>query len=226
MSPNPPPRIALVHALRESQVPAWNAFAAGWPEAKIFNLVDDSLSADFAAAGRLTQAMTGRFLTLGRYVAGNDPDGQRTSALLFTCSAFGAAIDAVKQDLSIPVLRPNEAAFEVALATGSRIALMSTFPKSLPPLVAELEAMAAERGLKPEIITAVAEGGLEALQAGNGVEHDRIAAATAASLPPVDALVLCQFSLARAAGSIAPVPGRTVLTTPASAVAKLRNLLG
>ena len=72
----------------------------------------------------------------------------------------------------------------------------------------------------------MAAGGLEALQAGNGVEHDHIAAATAAALPSVDVLVLCQFSLARAAGSIAPVRGRMVLTTPASAVAKLRSLLG
>jgi len=39
-------------------------------------------------------------------------------------------------------------------------------------------------------------------------------------------LVLCQFSLARAAAGIAPVAGRTVLTTPASAVAKLKALVG
>jgi Asp/Glu/hydantoin racemase len=215
----------LVHALRESQVPAWSAFAEGWPEARIFNLLDDSLSADFAAMGHLTPQMTERFLTLGRYVAGTDGDGQRTSAILFTCSAFGRAIDAVKQDLSIPVLRPNEAAFEAALAIGRRIALMSTFPSSLPPLVAELEEMATARNARPEIITAIAAGGLEALRAGNGAEHDRIAAAAAAALPPVDVLVLCQFSLARAAASLAPVPGRTVLTTPGSAVTKLRQLL-
>jgi len=226
MMANPQPRIALFHALRESQVPAWKAFADGWPGAKIFNLLDDSLSADLAVADGLTPNMTERFLTLGRYVAGTDPDGQRTAAILFTCSAFGPAIDAVKRDLAIPVLRPNEAAFEAALDIGGRIALMTTFPKSLPPLVDELRAMAAARGLKPEIVTTVAEGGLEALQAGNGPEHDHMAATAAAALPPVDVLVLCQFSLARAAGAIAPVAGRTVLTTPASAVAKLRTLLG
>ena len=219
------PRIALIHALRESQVPAWDAFAEGWPDARIFNLLDDSLSADFAAAGSLTPRMTERFLTLGRYVANTDPDGQRTAAILFTCSAFGSAIDRVKRDLPIPVLRPNEAAFEAALEIGGRIALMTTFPTSLPPLVAELEQMAGERGLRPEIITTVAEGGLEALRAGDGPAHDQIAARTAAALPPVDVLVLCQFSLARAATAIAPVAGLTVLTTPASAVAKLKGLL-
>lgn len=219
------PRIALIHALRESQVPAWVAFAEGWPQAEIFNILDDSLSGDFAATGHLTDAMVERFLTLGRYAAGTDKDSRRTEAILFTCSAFGAAIDKVKRDLPIPVLRPNEAAFEAALDTGSRIALMSTFPSSLPPLVDELRQMANERGLSPEITTLVAAGGLEALKTGHGVLHDEIAARAAAELRDIDVLVLCQFSLARAASAIEPVPGRTVLTTPGSAVAKLRRLL-
>jgi Asp/Glu/hydantoin racemase len=169
--------------------------------------------------------MMERFLTLGRYAAGTDSDARRTDGILFTCSAFGPAIDAVKQALSIPVLRPNEAAFETALETGRRIALVATFPHSIPPLVTELKAMAAARGLSPDIVTAVAEDALHALQSGDTAAHDRIAAATAAALPQVDVLVLCQFSLARAAPSITPVAGRTVLTTPDAAVAKLRSLV-
>jgi hypothetical protein len=218
-------RIVLIHALKESQAPAWSAFARGWPEARIFNLLDDSLSADFAEAGALTPTMVERFLTLGRYAAGANTDSQPTRAILFTCSAFGAAIDRVKRDLSIPVLRPNEAAFEAALNTGRRIGLMSTFPKSLPPLVDELHAMAADRGVAVEVTTIVAEGGLKALQSGNGGLHDSIAAEAAARHRDLDALVLCQFSLARAASGIAPVPGRAVFTTPDSAVAKLKTLL-
>ena len=85
---DPTPRIMLIHALRESQVPAWRAFEAGWPQARIFNLLDDSLSADVAAAGRLTDDMIERFLTLGRYAAGTGAD-----AIQFTCSAFGPAIE-------------------------------------------------------------------------------------------------------------------------------------
>jgi hypothetical protein len=222
---SPPRRIALIHALRDSQVPAWAAFAAIWPEARIFNLLDDSLSADLAAAGTLTPVMIERFLTLGRYAAGTDSDSGLTEGILFTCSAFGPAIEAVKRDLSIPALRPNEAAFEMALATGRRIALMATFPHALPPLIAELRDMAAERSLSPEIVTVVADGALRALQSGDPAAHDEIAARAAASLPAVDVLVLCQFSLARAAAAIAPVAGRTVLTTPETAVAKLRSVV-
>lgn len=219
------PRIVLIHALRDSQVPAWNAFAAGWPEAVTYNLLDDSLSADLAADGALTDAMVDRFLTLGHYAAATGSQAEKTDAILFTCSAFGPAIMRVKESLSIPVLRPNEAAFEAAVDAGSRIGLIVTFAASLPPLQAELEAVGEERGKALTITEAVAEGALAALQAGRGDEHDRIVADTAASLPDLDALVLGQFSLARAAKAIAPVEGRVILTTPDSAVSKLRILL-
>ena len=220
-----PPRVVLIHALRDSLVPAWDAFAAGWPEAVTYNLLDDSLSADLAADGALTDGMVERFLTLGQYAAATGSRGERTDAILFTCSAFGPAIQRVKQALPIPVLRPNEAAFEAAVDAGSRIGLIVTFEASLRPLQAELEAVGEERGKALTITAAVAEGALAALQAGRGDEHDRIVADTAARLPQVDALVLGQFSLARAAKVIPSVNGRVVLTTPDSAVAKLRSLL-
>jgi hypothetical protein len=61
------PRIALIHALKHSLPPIEAAFARLWPQARLCNLLDDSLSADLAAAGCITEAMTGRFLDLARY---------------------------------------------------------------------------------------------------------------------------------------------------------------
>ncbi|MFN3460728.1 MAG: aspartate/glutamate racemase family protein [Oceanibaculum sp.] len=217
---DPTPRIMLIHALRESQVPAWRAFEAGWPQARIFNLLDDSLSADVAVAGRLTDDMIERFLTLGRYAAGTGAD-----AIQFTCSAFGPAIEAVKRDLSIPVFSPSEAAFEAALDKGSRIGLMVTFPVSLKLLGDELTAIAAQKGRPLELHGILVDGAIAALQSGNVAEHDRLALEAAKSLPPLDALVLGQFSLAHMAGPISQAAGLPVFTTPDSAVAKLRGLL-
>ena len=216
----PSPRIMLIHALRESQVPAWRAFEAGWPQARIFNLLDDSLSADVAAAGKLTDEMVERFLTLGRYAAGTGAD-----AIQFTCSAFGPAIEAVKRDLSIPVFSPSEAAFEAALEKGSRIGLMVTFPVSLKLLGDELTAIAAKNGKPLELHGILVEGAIAALQSGNTAEHDRLALEAAKTLPALDALVLGQFSLAHMAQPISQATGLPVFTTPDSAVAKLRGLL-
>ena len=45
------PRIALIHALAHSIRPINDAFAAAWPEARLMNLFDDSLSADTLLRG-------------------------------------------------------------------------------------------------------------------------------------------------------------------------------
>lgn len=214
-------RVALIHALPESPAPANQAFARLWPEAARFNLMDDSLAPDLAAAGMITPAIRQRFLDLAGYAARTGAKG-----ILFTCSAFGSAIDACKEALSIPVLKPNEAALEAALASGPRIALLATFGPTIPSMTAELDAMARARAIVPTIITGVVDGALDALKAGDGAAHDRLIAQAAGALPPVDALVLAQFSMERAAPAIPPVPGRTVLTTPESAVRKLKALVG
>jgi Asp/Glu/hydantoin racemase len=211
--------------LAESVAPIHRAFAAHWPEATCFDLMDTSLSADLAAAGELTQSIRERFLMLGRYAAGLSGEGGKTAGILFTCSAFQPAIDAVKADLSLPVLRPNEAAFDAALDTGRRIGLLVTFPPSLTSLSAELRGMAAARGIEIDLTARNVDGALAALKAGDGARHDALVADAAAEIRDVDVLVLGQFSLARAAAAIKPVAGRTVLTTPDSAVRKLRQLI-
>lgn len=106
------PRIALIHALAHSVPPINEAMAAAWPEAGRMNLLDDSLSADLARRGRLDDAMTARFLALADYAV-----GAGAQAILFTCSAFGPCIDAVKQrHAAMPVLKPNEAMIDEAVA--------------------------------------------------------------------------------------------------------------
>lgn len=219
------PRIALIHALAESMQPAHAAFERQWPEAVLFDLLDTSLARDLALAGRIEPRMIERFLALGRYAAGAAGEGGRTAAILFTCSAFQPAIDAVKQALDMPVLRPNEAAFDQALMLGGRVGLLVTFPPSLPALETELRQMARERGVEISITGQVVEGALDALRTGDARRHDELVAMAAARMPMTESLVLGQFSLARAAAAIAPRQGRTLLITPLSAVDKLRAQL-
>ncbi|MFA6968136.1 aspartate/glutamate racemase family protein [Bosea sp. (in: a-proteobacteria)] len=218
----PTPRIALIHALEESVLPARAAFAAHWPQANAFDLLDTSLAIDLAARGSLDQAMTERFLTLGRYAAATEGTAGPAQAILFTCSAFGPAIDAVKRALPIPVLRPNESAFAEALALGGRIGLIVTFAPSLPSLTQELAEMA---GKPVDVEGVVVEGALAALKAGDGETHDRLVAEAAARLTGIDTLILGQFSLARAKPAIEAATGLRVVTTPEAAIRGLKRAL-
>jgi len=208
------PRIAIIHALRHSPPPIEAAFREAWPEAWLMNLLDDSLSADLARDGRLTPAMTERFLALARYAAGTGARG-----ILFSCSAFGPCIEACARDLSpLPVLKPNEAAIEEAVGIGRRIGLLATFPGTLASMPAEFPP-----GV--EVVPCLAEGALAALDAGDAAAHDRLAAEAAAALKGCDAVLLGQFSLARAAPLVEAATGLPAVTTPGSAVRKLRRLL-
>lgn len=207
-------RITLIHALRHSLAPIEAAFAELWPEARLMNLLDDSLSADLARDGQLTEAMTQRFLALGDYAKRTGADG-----ILFTCSAFGPCIEAVQRALApMPVLKPNEAMIEEAQAFGGTIGLLASFGPTLASMPPEFP-----EGLR--LVPRLAEGAMAALDRGDAAEHDRMAVLAAEGLKACDAIALAQFSLARAAPAIAAATGKPVLTTPGSAVRKLRRLL-
>jgi Asp/Glu/hydantoin racemase len=207
-------RIALIHALKHSIVPIEASFARLWPNAVLMNLVDDSLSADLARDGRLTDAMTERFLSLGRYAASTGSD-----AILFTCSAFGPCIEAVaRAHAPMPVLKPSEAMIEQAATRGHRIGLLSTFPPTL-------RSMPAEFPTSLEIVPKLAEGAMAALDRGDRAEHDRLVVEASRDLRDCDLIALAQYSMAPAAELVAKASGRPVLTTPDSAVLKLKDLL-
>src|SRR5271167_4039080 len=156
-------RIALIHALAHSLAPIAASFEKLWPEATLMNLLDDSLSADLARDGKLTEAMTERFLSLGRYVSATGADG-----VLFTCSAFGPCIEAVaRAHAPMPVLKPNEAMIEQAVARGRKIGLLSTFPPTLASMPREFPSLV-------EIVPKLAEGALPALDRGDRALHDRL----------------------------------------------------
>jgi len=204
-------RIALIHALMHSIAPINEAFERMWPEATRMNLVDDSLSADLARGASL-ESMTPRFLTLARYARDAGADG-----ILFTCSAFGPCIEACAAELApMPVLKPNEAMIEEA-ADYDRVGVLATFAPTLVSLPPEFG--------RP-VATKLIEGGMAALDVGDGETHDLLAAEAAQALAACDVITLAQFSLARAADAVAAATGKPVLTTPDSAVRKLKRPLG
>jgi hypothetical protein len=214
------PRIALIHALAHSVAPINDTLAREWPDAQRMNLLDDSLSADVARSGRLDDAMTARFLALGDYAVATG-----ANAILFTCSAFGPCIDAVKRRLApLPVLKPNEAMIDEATARfrtlGGCIGLLATFAPTLVSMRPEFPAGVPLR-------TALADGALEALNRGDTAAHDHAAvqAAQALKAQGCTVIALAQFSLARAHGAVAQATGLPVLTTPDSAVRAMRQRL-
>ena len=127
--------------------------------------------------------------------------------------------DVAREQAPMPVLKPNEAMIEQAVSKGRKIGLLSTFPPTLVSMPPEFP-----RGVV--VVPKLAEGALAALDRGDRAEHDRLVAEAARDLRDCDLVALAQYSMAPAAALVAEASGRPVLTTPDSAVQKLKELLG
>ena len=220
------PRIALIHAVYAAMAPAAAAFAALWPEARCVNLVDDALPADLEAAGALTPALHARIGRLAEHALAAGADG-----VLYTCSAFGPAIEAAAAAAPVPVLKPNEAMFEAALdlmqhsdrQAPHRIGLLGTFAPALAAMAEEFEAMARDRGQAPVLLSHCVPAAMQAHRGGDTDSHNRLLAAAMPALADCDVVMLAHFSTSTALDAVRAVHAGTVLTAPAAAVAALKR---
>ena len=147
------------------------------------------------------------------------------AGILFTCSAFGEAIEAAAAPAPIPVLKPNEAMFEAALAAGQRIGMLATFAPSVASMEQEFRAMAETHRSPATIESYCVPGAMAALKAGDAAAHNGLLAQSAGRFEHCDAVLLAHFSTARAAPAVSAALGRPVLTSPGSAVAKLKRII-
>ncbi|MCV3272756.1 aspartate/glutamate racemase family protein [Roseobacter sinensis] len=212
------PRIALIHATRIAIAPIETAARSLWPKAETVSLMDESLEIDRARAGQMTEALESRILALARHAKDVGAKG-----ILFTCSAFGAAIEAADAILDVPVIKPNEAMFDAAFAYGHRVAMIYTFAPAAASMEAEFRSAAAERGSPATLRCVFAEGALDAKRAGNEAAHDQRVAEAAASITEADVIMLAQFSMASAAPAVRAQTTLPVLTSPEAAMTALRH---
>jgi Asp/Glu/hydantoin racemase len=214
------PRIALIHAVTVAMAPVHDAFRELWPAAECIDILDTSLSRDRERQGRLTERMIDRFRLLAKYAEDNGAVG-----ILFTCSAFGEAIEIAAAEAHIPVLKPNEAMFEAALAAGKRLGMLATFEPSVAGMETEFRDIAGAAASGATLDSYCVAGAMAALQSGDGATHDRLLAEAAPRFADRDAVLLAHFSTSRAAAAVEAAIGCPVLAAPGAAVTKLKAAL-
>lgn len=214
------PRIVLLHGTPVAMTPIQQAFAQRWPEAEIVDLLDASLSVDRAKDHDLTPRMFERFMELGGYARRIGADG-----ILVTCSAFGPAIERMERELPIPVLKPNDAMFQAALTRGARIGMLATFAPSVLTMTHEFEEFVRDARSQATLRTIVVDGAMDALRKGDADTHNRLVAARAPELADCDAIMLAHFSTSRAYAETCAAVKTAVLTSPDSAVDRMRAMV-
>lgn len=214
------PHIFLFSVHKDAMDAAVRAFTADWPEARISNLLDDSLFAWVREAGGVVPEMYDVFRNLTRHMVGRGADG-----ILFTCSAFRQVIDACIKEFEVPMLKPNDAMIDKALDAGSRIAVMATVGPTIPSISVEIEEMAAARRRKVEIVPYVVDRAFDALAGGDAATHDSLVAERAHDIRNCDAIVLAQFTLSRAVPAVQAVNKTPIYNSPGAAVARMREMV-
>jgi Asp/Glu/hydantoin racemase len=192
------------------------------PEAEVFHVVDETLLGVTRRAGELTPATR-------RRVLGHIESAAEAGAdlVVVTCSSIGAAVDASRSFVGVPVLRIDEPMADEAVRLGARIGVLATLATTLEP-TAELVARRAEAAGRPvEVVARVCEGAFDALAAGERERHDEVVRTELRRLAAeVDVVVLAQASMARVAETLPaaerPVP---VLSSPRLGMERAAELL-
>lgn len=209
-------RIALIHATRVAIDPVEAAAKNLWPEAELVSILEEALSMDRAANIVSDSELNARIVDLARYAERLNPHG-----ILYTCSAFGEGIEQAAHTSHLPVLKPNEAMFDDAFSYGNNITMIYTFPPSVKGMEKEFYDSAKQIGSAATVQSIFAEGALDALKNGDTQTHNQLIADAAVGVD-ADAIMLAQFSMAMAAPVVRDVTNIPVLTSPESAIEKMK----
>ena len=212
--------IVVVHTGPVTVQPLKDQFKDQIPDARVINIVDDSLLNDVRTAGHLTTEVTGRLFT---YMSNAQAMG--ADIILNACSSVGEATDLLRNMIRTPIVKVDESMAEEASRIGSKIGVVATVKTTLEPTTRLILKKAAEHGRTIEVVERIADGAFEALLAGDAQGHDDILKKTITDLMnEVDVVVLAQVSMAR----LVPSLGTTrvpVLSSPQSGVEAVKRAL-
>ena len=213
--------IAVIHTGPVTVQPIKEQISEQIPGARVINIIDDSLLNDVRAAGHLTPEVASR---IHSYMA--NAQAMRVDIILNACSSVGEAVDSVRNLISTPIVKIDEAMAEDASSIGRRIGVVATVSTTLEPTVRLVKKKAGEIGRTVEVTERIAEGAFEALLSGDGARHDEILKSTISTLAEqVDVVVLAQVSMARLVPQLEGVRV-PVLSSLRSGVAALKSALG
>lgn len=214
------PVVALISATPAAIPPAQQGFAQEFPEAVLWNLLDDHLLTDARAAGGVTQALERRMTRLIEQAVDGGAD-----AILLTCSMYGEVTERVPD--IVPAYAPDEAVLADIVASGYRkILVVASIESALTDSVARLQAEIQASGQHTAVRGALAAKAFDAANDGNTAEL--IAAILTACRDrdeDVDAVFLAQYSLAPARDALASELGVAVHSGPHSAARAIRRRL-
>lgn len=202
--------LAIIHTTPVTVDPLKALAAELLPNYDVVNFVDDSILPQLKRNNGDIQAVTERLLSYARFA-----EQVGANVILNACSSVGAVVTRMQQEVTIPVVRIDEAMAEEAVRRGRRIGVAATLATTLNPTMQLVQSKADAAGVVVEIVPLVADTAYQKLLAGDKAGHDaELARALADLAASVDVVVLAQASMARVVSTLPPDAQPKYLASP------------
>ncbi|RPI23605.1 MAG: Asp/Glu racemase [Chloroflexota bacterium] len=212
-------KLAIIHTTPATLVPLKELAAEILPGCDVINFVDDSILPQLAETGGDLTRVEERLVGYARFA-------QQAGAevILSACSSVGEIVPAMRQAVSIPVIRIDEAMAEKAVRSGATIGVAATLATTLNPTLRLLRQKAEEAGLKVEFKPVLVSAAYQKLMAGDKDGHDDLLVEALEALTgEVDGVVLAQASMARVLPRLPETERGKFFTSPRTAMEQVRK---
>jgi Asp/Glu/hydantoin racemase len=214
-------KVYIIQTSLVSQAELNALFAELVPEAKVHNLVDDSLLHDVMQNGGINEKIISRMCAYVQAAASNGAD------LIFNqCSSVGEAADIAARLVSVPVVKVDTAMAEKAVELGTKIGVVATVQSTMKPSCNLIRTKAAEAGKPVEIVEYLVDGALDVLmKEQNREKHNAMVLETVKKAEAnCDVIVLAQGSMTVLLPELKGIK-KPVLTSPRMGVERARKVL-
>lgn len=197
------------------------AFKKRFPDDQLITILDDGILPEVLANNNsTTRGITKRLVQYGSMA-----QEQGASVFVCMCTTLGIAIREAQKAIDIPMITIDGPMLREAVAIGSKIGMLITFPPTEKTSKAACLAFAEDAGKKAEVDVIVVEGARTALNEGGKELHDDLIVQKAHEIAgQYDVLVFAQATMVDAADRCADmkVP---VLTSVESGIKQLDQYL-
>jgi aspartate/glutamate racemase len=191
------------------------------PGAQVINFMDDSILPILVANGGDVSAVAERMIAYARFAEQSGAD-----VILEACSSIGELVPSMREHVSIPVVRIDEAMAEIAVQRARRIGVAATLGTTLRPTLALLRTKAAEAGREIELTPLLVSEAYQKLIEGDREGHDNtLLAALMMLAASVDLVVLAQASMARVLPGMPENVRAKFMSSPRLAVERVKQMV-
>lgn len=213
-------KLAIIHTGPSTIDPLKTLAEELMPGTEIINIMDDSIVPQISRTGGRLDEAEKRLMQYANFAEHLGAD-----IILNACSSVGEVVNTIRQQVSAPVVRIDEAMAEEAVRRAERIGVAATLETTLRPTLELLQSKAKEANKDVTFERCLVEGAFERLSVGDEEGHNRLLIEALTDLADrVEVIVLAQASMARVVTSLPKDKQEKVLSSPRLGMERVKQI--